>query len=157
MNNNLYRGKTKDTKRWLEGYYVVVNEHHYISLPLDVVSTSAIKCIDIENLNNVNLSTLAPFLEVIPETVGQCTGKLDKNNLKIYDGDIVKISGYSNYYALIEYDDSCGCYYAVNYEVQLPVQLGNLKSQFIEIVGNIFDNEELLNVRHKWWRLKDEI
>lgn len=157
MNKNLYRGKQLITKLWVEGYHVVAEGQHYISLPLDIVSAAKIEYQDstVEEKQHIELATLAPFLEVIPETVGQCTGKLDKNKKKIYDGDIIKISGHSNYYAIVEYDESCGCYYAVNYEVQIPAPLGNLKSEFIEVAGNIYDDEELMNVRYKWWRSKD--
>jgi uncharacterized phage protein (TIGR01671 family) len=152
MNTNLYRGKVKATGSWIEGYHVYCKDgnHHYISLTSEAVPQGHV--IDCDTHQKLEAFTIGLFLEVLPESVGQCRGKKDKHNKKIYDGDIVKVSGYSNYYALVEYDESCCCYFVVNYEVQIPVPLGDMKSQFLEVVGNIIDNEDLLNVRHRWWK-----
>ena len=73
MREILFRGKRKDNKEWVEGFYFENFETCYI------MSTKY----------QENLMTKFIF-EVIPETVGQYTGKEDKNGVKIFKDDIVK-------------------------------------------------------------------
>ena len=77
---------------------------------------------------------------VIPETVGQYTGMKDKNGEKIFEGDIV--SHFSNYsghrvYAVVTYTD--GQFLAMTND-----NAGLYLSDKLEVIGNIFDNPELL-------------
>ena len=76
---------------------------------------------------------------VIPETVGQFTGLSDKNNVKIFEGDIAKqddeigkIQYESNYclFAIILKRNSDLCQYINDY--------------YCEILGNIYSNPKLL-------------
>lgn len=80
--------------------------------------------------------------EVIPETVGQYTGSTDKNGTKIFEGDIVKR------YWLAE-----NHIYTVDYDNGLASFIGQRNANYttfdcdateFEIIGNIYDNPELL-------------
>ena len=99
---------------------------------------------------------------VIPETVGQFTGLLDKNGKKIFEGDIllwtrknVHIEGRT----IQDFSDKCIIYYdndkcGFRFRCKLDCGscVGNLdfsddraKESYIEIIGNVYDNPELLN------------
>ena len=81
----------------------------------------------------------------------QCTGLKDKNGKLIYEGDIVYKKGSKNYkkekmYSLVCWD----CMYAQfnisdeNGMHQMPSNSNN-----IEVIGNIYENPELLNDNQK--------
>lgn len=74
--------------------------------------------------------------EIIPETVGRYTGLKDKNGVKIFEGDIVKLSdGYA--FPIIFKD---GCFLIACGDSALPLALFKER----EVIGNIHDNPELL-------------
>ena len=141
MSLTLCKGKVMSTLNWVEGYHAAAGDRHYISLPLDITSIGHVA---ISDSTDVEMVSLGPFLEVIPETVCACTNKKDKNGVPIYENDIVALVGHSCYYAYVEFDASCGCYFVVNHDVQLPVELSNIPSSSMSVVGNMFDNSQLL-------------
>ena len=71
MHEILFRGISKDTKKWVYGYYVVQHDRHMIY-----------------DDSKKDFETWC--VEVIPETVGQYIGLKDKNDVKIFEEDEVK-------------------------------------------------------------------
>lgn len=131
---NLLRFKTKNT---IISY--LANAHEHCTATYD---------------KNGNISSFThdgeqAFYRVIIETVGQYTGLTDINGEKIFEGDIVKITddeGETDFsdggVGVVEFYD--GLWY-VNGEVNNA--LHNLsRVYYIEIIGNIHDNPELVKV-----------
>lgn len=120
MREILFRGKLKDG-RWAEGNLQIKKDGVCIITPDD--------------------TPLGCYGAVFPDTVGQYTGLTDKNDKKIFEGDIVLIPGIG--FGVIRYDRAC-------FTLGL-VECGFCVSEQSEreILGNIHDNPELLEVRHE--------
>ena len=122
-----FRAKQADTKNWVYG-----------DVFRDYIPESDIPYWYI-NIRTKDQGTIPE--NVIPTTVGQYTGLKDKNGTKIFEGDIVKTS--------ILYE--IGCYphareeiVEVKYIEGCFYPLYNYERGKIEVIGNIYDNPELL-------------
>ena len=85
--------------------------------------------------------------EVDPSTICQCTGLKDKNNRLIWENDIVKDKNGNLYKAFWQdnyYQFSWICINSDKLPIGAKWDLWSFKSFEIEIVGNIFDNKDLL-------------
>lgn len=90
-------------------------------------------------------------VRVIPETVGQFTGLLDKNGKKIFEGDIVRtkygrlciVVWFSNQ-AYNGWDLTCITTVENCAHTKPPTPFDLYKKENLEIIGNIHDNPELL-------------
>ena len=75
----------------------------------------------------------------------QCTGIEDKNNIEIYEGDIVQVilpEFDKKWLGKIEYEQAI-CSYVIKRKGYIDVAFfENLKD--IEVIGNIYDNPDLL-------------
>ena len=84
-----------------------------------------------------------------PETVGQYTGHNDKNGVEIYEGDIVSFGEWSNQKShpglclhKVVWNEEDACF--STYEARETMTYG--LDPFSEVIGNIYENPELLEV-----------
>ena len=122
----LFRAKRTDNGEWTYGYLYGIWERKYILWGMT---------------NNVPDMT-----EVDPSTICQCTGLKDKNGKMIWENDICIIAD-----GILDEEDR---YFRLDWEIdremfefegsRLCVSFDNVYGYECEVVGNIFDNPELL-------------
>lgn len=124
----LYRAKLIDNDEWTYGYLYGIWERKYILWGMT---------------NNVPDMT-----EVEPSTICQCTGLIDKNGKLIWENDICIITD-----GTLDEEDG---YFRLDWEIDramfefegtgICANFDNVSGYDCEVVGNIFDNPELLEV-----------
>ena len=77
---------------------------------------------------------------VDPATVGQYTGLKDIEGEEIYEGDIVKVDGWKKP-TLVDWFDA-----NAQFVIDGSLNLG-LRNSFMQVIGNVHDNPELLEKR----------
>lgn len=127
-----FRGKRMDNGEWVFGDYGKFHKRdgdwtHEIHCPIPKISGSY-------------------WNEVIPETVGQFTGLLDRRGKEIYEGDILKrIGDDGDEIFIIEWNEQSGGF-NLNYIYFGEIyDLEELWSDS-QVIGNIHDNPELMDV-----------
>lgn len=88
-------------------------------------------------------------IQVLPDSVAQYTGLKDKNGHEIYENDIVNVreGGHpfvNDWKGIVKMID--GCYLIENFEGTNGEFLYD-EIREIEIIGNIYENKELLEVK----------
>ena len=145
MNNRyICKAKRKDNGEWVEGYYARQSNHSCFksSLKYQHFIYKDI-CLDF------NLGGLEE-IEVIPETVGQCTNKTDCKGKFIFSGDLLRFTDSDGEHSIYK------VYYSDNYAgwaIQKADCNGvdnmadwEIGREYFEVIGNIHDNPELLEV-----------
>lgn len=119
MREILFRGKRNNNGEWVYGNLFIP----------DKKDTPAQIC--------VGTSSVRITYDINPSTIGQYTGSTDKNDKKIFEGDIVK--SYNGHIGWVEFRRNtfvkrCYCHLfgnAIHGDDQI-------------VIGNIYDNPELL-------------
>ena len=145
MREILFRGKHARTGEWVEGFYYA-QKHRYAGgnrfFGEHAMITTGIN----ETSGGWGESTETIEYEVIPETVGQYTGLIDKNGKKIFEGDIIKSCEYDDVYFVKYCADNN--YPAFDVVPEVDIECNGLSHlhvvEGIEVIGNIHDNPELL-------------
>ena len=130
----LFKAKRIDNGEWVEGWLFLTKDNTYIAY------TSQFD-------DDLFLSPQNIFIAVDIETICQYTGLTDKNGNKIWENDVVKDT---NIHLLgsVEYDEEHGMY-VIN-EVNDGYQNFQEFWSCTEVIGNIFDNPELLKGGTTW-------
>ena len=85
----------------------------------------------------------------------QYTGLKDKNNKEIYEGDIVKEGKFND---VSDNDKEKDVLYIIEWREKslgfgwkqvIPVLTGGLDLKKSEVIGNIYENPELVSAKHK--------
>ncbi len=131
MREILYRGKAINRDKgyhlsnykegeWVYGLVTQLNE----KLPSEMT--------DINGISNI---------EVDYETIGQYTRLTDKNGTMIFEGDIVDILTENEEIGVVVFDDGGFEVKADGFVVDFH---SNINGTDLEVIGNIYDNPELL-------------
>lgn len=148
MRDIRFRGKRVDTQEWVYGdlchgyngrvYIVYDNDFTHIRCWRDDGELSSDR-----------------FFEVTPESVGQYTGLKDKNGVEVYEGDTVT----ANWYDYEELNSTTtgetvycegSCAYRIwdeDNKVMTDIDGHGCYAWDIEVIGNKWDNPELLEVQ----------
>ncbi len=136
----LSKAKRVDNGKWVEGY-LIVDEKDYSKYFIGFVLGT----------NEDGTPHDLDVVQVDPSTICQCTGLKDKNGKLIFENDICdrkeeypEIVKYNNGDWTLDYSYSKGkesgyCYCNLGFYA--------LERKYVEVIGNIFDNPELLEVQ----------
>ena len=129
----LFRGKRIDTGEWIVGSLLVDKQQ------------------DIDTGEQIEITGIYPseykdFAKKIdPSTICQCTGRKDKNGKLIYENDIM-VAYYDEENPVMVVQRECG-FVAVENNSDELCPLDYFTQKHFYVVGNIFDNPELLEVQ----------
>ena len=138
-NRYLCRGKRIDNGEWVEGY-LIVDEKDYSKYFIGYVLGT----------NEDGTPHDLDVVQVDPSTICRCTGIKDKSGRLIWENDIIECKdGKHNFQTQIEWDAYCAGFIFQDTEtsaVGLDAITANGLYSESKVVGNIFDNPELLEV-----------
>ena len=154
MREILFKAKRIDNGEWVEGYYEKYNNRHYINKETDRLNTGGYP--------------IREFIEVDENTICQYTGLTDKNGKRIWENDILRGNnddrdlikvvfgefGVIDVNSLEVVENVIGLHYEViptdhlsrtePFCLSMPITSSYINYCSFEVIGNIFDNKELL-------------
>ena len=153
----LFKAKRLDNGEWVQGYLFddgFENGRMFVG-GLVIEEYNGTACDD-WSITGID------FYEVDPSTICQCTGLKDKNGKLIWENDVVKcvdVNAETEFFAVVEFGNPNGFYswgyqlkhiwgYEPNLDILLWIDMEETGAT-CEIIGNIFDNPELLESEEK--------
>lgn len=127
----LFRGKSRATGRWLYGNLNVIGDEYYI-------------------LSQELMGRIGDMEEIEPDTASQYIMGDDRNGMKLFEGDIVHVFDRRGG----EFDDPIAIAVVTGRETLTWRGGGRWRPQDtvnLEVVGNIWDNFEMLEEEDRRW------
>lgn len=129
----LFKAKREDNKEWIFGSYAYAfvpdKKSHIYGLTRE---------------NHVIVEQNGNIVLIDKDTLCQCTGLKDKNGNLIWENDIVKVKYSDNFEEITEVAYTKNGYYPYSDEYECEGCCCYREVLTIEVIGNIFDNPELL-------------
>lgn len=160
MRVHLYRGKPlrkedymlNENMQYSVGYF----KDGFVYGSLIVKHDKYFICVGVAGvlLNSLVNNATATLIEVIPETVGEYTNLTDCHDKKIFEGDILNVINPDDDYDYItkvyfECNTLCVDVEGQDYDytsIGFAVEIWDDECDRVEVIGNIYDNPELLEV-----------
>lgn len=126
-----FRGYNKKNNKWIYGYYLVNRGKHFV----------------VEDGIANPLNTWEDYL-VEEETIGQFTGLLDKEGKRIYEKDIMN-DPISRNIGVVKWNSAL-CLFQLSWQnMPTAADLYYMANNGSIVIGNIYDNPELINRKEK--------
>lgn len=129
---NCYHRTEYKNGEWVYGLVTKLYDEQFENLPAEMT--------DINGISNI---------EIDYKTIGQYTGMLDKNGIKIFEGDILKFfndifndNSKTSYYDVAYFETDCR--WIIRKKGRILTDLDDFVHKFMSVVGNVYDNPELL-------------
>lgn len=136
----LYRGKRIDTDDWIYGFYAKSGDKVYIIKDTDIAFA------------------YVTMKEIVPETVCESTGLYTADGTEIYENDICRFDD-RNFIVKRECDIPGGDWMETGFvlkeigygeAIHFTDTVGDFYNEIqVEVIGNVFDNKELLKGKGK--------
>lgn len=127
--NNL---KHEFNEKWVEGNLILCGDKAYIHPASNKIDVTG------------EIGRIIVMHEIDPDTLCQYTGLTDKNGEKIWENDILELPDEDGYFKCEWEEDTAR--FVLNGE-GLTVDFDNYWSYEVEVIGNIFYNPDLLEVK----------
>ena len=145
MRDILFKAKRKDNGKWVEGFL------------FQCLNNGIEWCIGKEPLSANDYSEIVgeyiDWFTIDENTICQYTGLTDKNGRKIWENDVVKCYADTDdlgndlyFFYKVIWHESYHCWWLSDIHTLEDDYIHQYNSSGIEVIGNIFDNPELLGV-----------
>lgn len=124
--------KHEFNEKWVEGNLILCGDKAYIHPASNKIDVTG------------EIGRIIVMHEIDPDTLCQYTGLTDKNGKKIWENDILELPDEDGYFKCEWEEDTAR--FVLNGE-GLTVDFDNYWSYEVEVIGNIFDNPYLLEVK----------
>ena len=131
MREILFRGKRVDNGEWVEGN--LIYRYDYSGDLVNAFSSIHIKPIG------------KPETSALPETVGQFTGMHDKNEKKVFEGDVIKVDcspvggAFEDGVYIVKYFLPDCAFYLEQTDEKNAIKFN--ECYIYEVIGNIYEKE----------------
>lgn len=119
-NRLVCRAKREDRSEYVDGYYVMLQG---IDGPLHLI-----------------IDRTGQYIRINPETLGECTGCLDKLGRLIFEGDII-CEGNSKKPLIVTYDGQLGRFECYDEKADETWTFLDMNPDLIEIIGNVHEEQ----------------